>query len=89
MCFVGLLPDIEMIDTSSPAIKHRPSKQPGLISRGGPTYHLREHIPEYGILSRLGPPKRLSRSQVLRQFAVMCSIFPGHRSEFKQYFQML
>ena len=89
MCFMGLLPDIEMINTSSPAIKHRSSKQPGLISMGGPTYHLREHIPEYGTLSRLRPPKRLFRTQVLSQFAVMCSIYPGHRSGFKQYFQIL
>ena len=37
---VGLLPDIEMNNTSSPAIKHRPSKQQRLIYRGGPTYNL-------------------------------------------------
>ena len=35
--FGGLLPDIEMNETPSPAIKHRPSKQPRLICRDGPT----------------------------------------------------
>ena len=33
--FVGLLPDIEMNDTSSPAIKHRPGKQLRFICRHG------------------------------------------------------
>ena len=35
--FVGLLPNIEMNDTTSPAIKHRSSKQLWLICRDGST----------------------------------------------------
>ena len=38
--FVGLLPDIKMTDTSSPAFKLRPSKLLSLICRGSLTYHL-------------------------------------------------
>ena len=55
--FVGLLPNMEMNDTSSPAIKQRPSKQLRLIYRDGPTL----------ILSRLRPLKGLSSTQPLGQ----------------------
>ena len=62
--FMGLLPDIELNDTSSPATKHRPTE---LKTK---TYMQGLSIIEL-ILGRLRPSKRLTRTQVLSQLAAL------------------